>query len=217
MIAPGQPARCRPGPAGRQVGGPGRTWWCLADRHGIVTIPQRNARAPADRTGPFTGHGSRHGSRRPARTPGTVLPSGAPTAACATMLVAGVRMEQTGAVTRRVRAAPGDAAASARAPRAARSAGATSPALLGSRLSRRAAAATLVLCAAAATGTLLSACASVTGKPTTGVPATLAPGGATFTGGTLPKRLHTVLKSGTLTAGATGTAFGTGPTGSTAK
>jgi hypothetical protein len=48
---------------------------------------------------------------------------------------------------------------------------------------------------------VLTGCTSSAGGAKTGVPATLAPGGSTFTGGTLPKKLHTVVKSGTLTAG----------------
>lgn len=55
------------------------------------------------------------------------------------------------------------------------------------------------------TPVVLSGCGATGGSSNTGVPATLAPGGSTFTGGTLPNKLHTVIKSGTLTAGGTST------------
>gem|GEM_PF-5171538 len=60
-------------------------------------------------------------------------------------------------------------------------------------------------------GALTSAC-TPGGSAKTGVPSTPSPGGSTFTGGTIPKRLHTVIKSGTLTAGATSA---TPPSGTT--
>jgi hypothetical protein len=69
-----------------------------------------------------------------------------------------------------------------------------------SRLRRSAFGAALAV-AVAAPGLLLAACATTK----TGAPATLAPGGSTFTGGTLPKKLHTIVKSGTLTKGSSAT------------
>ena len=70
---------------------------------------------------------------------------------------------------------------------------------------RRRAAASLAIALAAVGAVALSDCGATGGSPNTGVPATLAPGGSTFTGGTLPKKLHTVINSGTLTAGGTST------------